>query len=64
MLGADEYGYIRPPRPAEIRKPEWEARLADWENELATNRCGMQRVAQRCVNLLKAEIAEFWPEST
>lgn len=54
MLDADEYS----------KKQEWLDRLEDWENELRTNRCGMQRVAQRCVDLLKAEIAKFWPEST
>lgn len=64
MLGADGYGYIRPPRPPDSKKQEWLDRLADWENELQTNRCGMQKVAQRCVDLLKAEIAEFWPDST
>ena len=62
MLG-DEYGYIRPPRPAKNRKKEWENRLANWKDELETNAHGMQYVAQRCVNLLEAEIAEFWPQS-
>lgn len=64
MLGADDYGYIRPPMPASDRKSKWEARLSDWENELQTNKHGMLHVAQRCVDLLRAEIAEFWPDST
>ena len=62
MLGADEY--VMPPRPHDCRKPEWMKRLAEWESEMETNAHGMQPVAQRCVNVLKDEIAFFWPEST
>lgn len=38
----------------------WRNRLAEWEDELRTNRYGMAYLAPRAVALLQAEIIEFW----
>ncbi len=38
------------------------ANLKEWEKELATNKNGMQRYAERAIKLLTAEIKKRWPE--
>lgn len=37
-------------------------RLAAWEEEFRTDEHGMAHLAPRCIELLRADIAEFWGE--
>lgn len=40
----------------------WGGRLASWQREKRTNKCGMAQMADRVIAVLETDIRYYWPE--